>query len=314
MPFDVFISHSHIDKLAADAACATLEAEGIRCWIAPRNLRSGASWASAIIEGIDECRIMVLIFSSNANQSGQVAREIERAIHKGLTIIPLRIERIEAVGDLEYFLAGVHWLDSVDPPTREDLHKLAIDIKAILETTLGRHREGASPADERSSPPIGQAPSSLASGPPVSGPAIAMPQPEPPPDTAIPTEPLQPGPPPTVTAIPKPDPQPEPPPAKTAIPKGMPHRENPKAPTMVVSAVVIFGLVPLFFSVAFAQGVVIIFSTIKKSDGTEVPLFSFVWWMGLFYFIFVTGLGCLIYWGRKKRRDRTPPSDSIAFP
>jgi TIR domain len=35
MAHDVFISHSHADKPAADAACAALEARGIRCWIAP---------------------------------------------------------------------------------------------------------------------------------------------------------------------------------------------------------------------------------------------------------------------------------------
>jgi hypothetical protein len=41
MEFDVFISYSHQDKPTADAACATLEAEGIRCWIAPRDVAPG---------------------------------------------------------------------------------------------------------------------------------------------------------------------------------------------------------------------------------------------------------------------------------
>ncbi|MFL6797219.1 MAG: toll/interleukin-1 receptor domain-containing protein [Xanthobacteraceae bacterium] len=49
MPFDVFISYSQIDKVTADAACATLEAGGIRCWIAPRDIVPGVPWAGAII-------------------------------------------------------------------------------------------------------------------------------------------------------------------------------------------------------------------------------------------------------------------------
>jgi hypothetical protein len=39
---DVYISYSREDKWAADAACATLEAAGIRCWIAPRDILPSA--------------------------------------------------------------------------------------------------------------------------------------------------------------------------------------------------------------------------------------------------------------------------------
>jgi len=38
MAYDVFISYGHEDKIVADAACARLEACGIRCWIAPRDV------------------------------------------------------------------------------------------------------------------------------------------------------------------------------------------------------------------------------------------------------------------------------------
>ena len=39
MAHDVFISYSHFDKYAADATCAALEAVGIRCWMARRDMR-----------------------------------------------------------------------------------------------------------------------------------------------------------------------------------------------------------------------------------------------------------------------------------
>jgi hypothetical protein len=42
MNFDAFISYANQDKATADAACAKLEAEGIRCWIAPRDVPPGA--------------------------------------------------------------------------------------------------------------------------------------------------------------------------------------------------------------------------------------------------------------------------------
>jgi hypothetical protein len=83
MNFDAFISYANQDKAAADAACAVLESVGIRCWIAPRDIRPGREFADAIIEAIDHCRVMVLIFSASANESAQIHREIERAVSKG---------------------------------------------------------------------------------------------------------------------------------------------------------------------------------------------------------------------------------------
>ena len=56
MAHDVFISHSHADKPAADAACAALEAKGIRCWIAPRDINPGQDWAASIVEAIRGAR------------------------------------------------------------------------------------------------------------------------------------------------------------------------------------------------------------------------------------------------------------------
>ena len=91
MEFDAFISYAIADKTAADAACAVLEAAGIRCWVAPRDISPGREYAAAIIDAIDQCRVMVLIFSSSANDSPQVRREIERAASKGVAIMPVRI-------------------------------------------------------------------------------------------------------------------------------------------------------------------------------------------------------------------------------
>ena len=63
MEFDAFISSSSRDKTAADATCAVLESAGVRCWIAPRDVRPGVEYGAAIIDAIERCRVMVLIFS-----------------------------------------------------------------------------------------------------------------------------------------------------------------------------------------------------------------------------------------------------------
>jgi hypothetical protein len=92
MKFDVLISYPHQDKVTADAVCATLENAGIRCWIAPRNVRPGADWAASIVDAIANCRVTVLIFSSRANQSRQVQHEVQPSFDGGKAVIPFRIE------------------------------------------------------------------------------------------------------------------------------------------------------------------------------------------------------------------------------
>ncbi len=144
MPFDVFISYSSKDKITADTVCAGLESAGIRCWIAPRDVRAGTEYAAGIVDGIDACRIMVLIFSSSANASPQIHREIERAVSKGLTIIPFRIENTTPTKAMEYYLGSIHWLDALTPPLAEHVRQLVEQVKANLQVDVAG---GAAPAN-----------------------------------------------------------------------------------------------------------------------------------------------------------------------
>jgi TIR domain/YARHG domain len=142
MPFDVFISYSVKDKLTAQAVCATLESNGVRCWIAPRDITPGSEYGDAIVEAINHSRALVLVFSSNANQSPQIRREVERAVSKGLPIVPLRIEDIAPTQSLEYFIGAVHWLDALTPPLEHHLQRLAEAVKALLRIDSPDAAEG----------------------------------------------------------------------------------------------------------------------------------------------------------------------------
>ncbi|MBI1210882.1 MAG: TIR domain-containing protein [Alphaproteobacteria bacterium] len=137
--FDVFISYSHKDKISADAVCAGLEGSSVRCWIAPRDIDAGSEWAEGIIHGLNRCRIMVLIFSANANQSHQVRREVERAVSREMPILPFRIENVTPGSKLEYFLSNLHWLDALTPPLAAHIERLAGTIKGLLSSPPGDH-------------------------------------------------------------------------------------------------------------------------------------------------------------------------------
>lgn len=133
MAHDVFISYSAKNKAAADAACGMMESQGIRCWIAPRDVLPGMEWGECIIDAIVQARIMVLIFSADADASPQIRREVERAVNHGVAILPLRIENVLPGKALEYFLGNVHWLDAWMPPLEAHLQQLAITIQVLLK-------------------------------------------------------------------------------------------------------------------------------------------------------------------------------------
>jgi hypothetical protein len=132
MAHDAFISYSSKDKTIADAVCARLEARGIRCWIAPRDVQPGAPYGEEIIDGIHNSRVMVLVLSANANASPHIPKEVERAVSRGLPIIPLRVEDVTPAKSLDYFISSVHWLDAITPPLEAHLESLATTIRTLL--------------------------------------------------------------------------------------------------------------------------------------------------------------------------------------
>ncbi|OPY37025.1 MAG: TIR domain protein [Methanoregula sp. PtaU1.Bin051] len=131
---DVFISYAQLDKTTADAICAKLESRRIRCWIAPRDVQPSKDFPAAIIEGIEGTEIMVLVFSSHANNSPHVIRELTNAVNKGRIIIPFRVEDVVPSKSMEYLIGVPHWLDAITPPLEKHIEHLADTVEHILET------------------------------------------------------------------------------------------------------------------------------------------------------------------------------------
>ncbi|HBE43335.1 MAG TPA: hypothetical protein DDW27_19465, partial [Bacteroidales bacterium] len=132
MAHDVFISYSNKDKTAADAVCSILEQDGIRCWMAPRDITPGVPFAEAIIKAIKESKVFILVYTQNSNGSQQVIKEVDRAVHHGLTFITLRLEDVTMSDQLEYYISDVHWLDAMTPPLEEHINRLSKVVKMLM--------------------------------------------------------------------------------------------------------------------------------------------------------------------------------------
>src|SRR6201982_130089 len=132
MPSMGFISHSSKDRETPDRICVHLESAGIKCWIAPRDIEPGATWTKGIMQGLEACRVLILVFSEHANDSDHVEREVAKAFSSGLAVIPFRIKDVLPNQSLSYFLDTVQWLDASAPPLQKTLGTLSEQVKKVL--------------------------------------------------------------------------------------------------------------------------------------------------------------------------------------
>ena len=148
MPYDVFISYAAADKPLADDICEVLEVNGIRCWIAPRDIKPGCDYGAEILSAIEASSAFLLVLSAHSNDSQHVKREVERAVSRNIPILPVRIEEVVPSKSLEYFICTFQWVDAFPPPLENPIRRLAENIKA-----LGRKSE--QPSTEPDSPSWG---------------------------------------------------------------------------------------------------------------------------------------------------------------
>jgi hypothetical protein len=130
--YDVFISYSHHDQPVSYAVCAGLEAKGIRCWIAPRDVAPGENFPDAIIRAIEESRTLVLVFSRHSNNSPHVIRELTKAVSLGLIVIPFRTETVPLSRSMEYLLGLPTWIDALTPPIETHIRSLVDTMVSVL--------------------------------------------------------------------------------------------------------------------------------------------------------------------------------------
>ncbi|MFZ2870530.1 toll/interleukin-1 receptor domain-containing protein, partial [Zavarzinia sp.] len=136
MSAPIFISHASEDREFAEKVTAYLEQRGVKCFIAPRDIRPGADYAEQIIDGLDAAGAIVFLLSENSNKSIFVRKEIERSVSKGKNVFTVRIREVTPARALELFVSSEQWIDAWRPPITQYLDRLAEGIAATLNIQL----------------------------------------------------------------------------------------------------------------------------------------------------------------------------------
>lgn len=134
MKYDVFISYSSKDQKIAEGICGFLESNGIRCFVAYRDIVKGGNWSKAISNALEDSSMMVAVYSLDYNVSEQVDREIEIMADDKKPILTFRLTNERMTGTKKYFLHNLNWIDAFPNPN-ECFGELLSNIKKLLDKT-----------------------------------------------------------------------------------------------------------------------------------------------------------------------------------
>jgi hypothetical protein len=193
----VFISHGSENRDEAEELCAFIESNGVKAWIAPRDVRPGIDYSEALQSAIENCSAFVVLVTDMANKSPYVRAETEMAFSSHKPIFPVRLTDINPAPGLAFFLKIRHWTDAYGKRRDASLARLSDELRTL---------SGLAPA----------APAPPERGPETPAAAPPFPDPEPVQAPAPPAPPVQPpvlGKAPPAAPAPAPAPTPAQPPA-----------------------------------------------------------------------------------------------------
>ena len=122
MSAPIFISYSSKDQDIAETIYRALEARGQDCWIACRDVRPGENYQEAIVRALRVAKVMLLVFTSNANNSDEIKKELVLAGRHRVTVVPVRVEDVVPNDAFTYEFATRQWIDLFKDWEREIEH------------------------------------------------------------------------------------------------------------------------------------------------------------------------------------------------
>jgi len=106
---DIFISYSTMDSEIANEICEIIENSGLKCWIAPRDIRTGVNFAQSIVDGIKNARMFLAVFSNDFMRSKYALRELEIAFSEDKYIFAFNIDDSMHEGNSALYLNNAQW-------------------------------------------------------------------------------------------------------------------------------------------------------------------------------------------------------------
>jgi TIR domain len=154
----IVLSYSRRDEAVAEAVIKTAAARNLSIWY-DKLIPAGRDWRDSIVDAIETCDVLVILFSKESNNSRQLIKELAIADRFGKLVIPVLIEATEPRGAYLYEMASRNWINlHPNPLARLDglmdrlVAQLSPPMPAAAQDGIARLAASARPAMSAGAP------------------------------------------------------------------------------------------------------------------------------------------------------------------
>ena len=124
----VFVSYSHADANTVIPIIRLLKDKMCRIWF-DEGLKGGESWNDSIAEHLKDCHVFIAFISQTSVHSKYVFSEINYAIAKNKTVLPIILQSTDIPAGLEMMLSTIQ---QIDISALSDLKQMTARISEFL--------------------------------------------------------------------------------------------------------------------------------------------------------------------------------------
>ncbi len=135
MAYDIFLSYRRADQPLARKLVEALEKRGVGVWW-DQMIDAGVDWREAIVDGLMDSDMLVILFSDECNSSKQLKKELALADDMDKNVVPVLIEDIKPKGHFLYELSSRNWIQ-IFPNPHKKIEELADRLTTSAEATPG---------------------------------------------------------------------------------------------------------------------------------------------------------------------------------
>lgn len=139
----LYLSYSAGDRDCAASLCSRLEAHGIRCWMAPRDVAPGESYSRCIEGAIEAAPSIAVLISAASVRSASVVAEVRQAVAAGKRVFPVYLDSVRLNPEWQALVSdfrGIRLQSGLPGP--HDIDALARSIANPAPATPGVRTSG----------------------------------------------------------------------------------------------------------------------------------------------------------------------------
>src|SRR6185503_12372994 len=132
-PRRVFLSYSSRDRARVMEIAQALADRGLLPWRDRNEILGGENYGPRIVEAVKQSVAVLLCCSRNSVGNKNVKQEVQLAWNYDVPCLPLLLDGVTDFAQLEYWLTGIQYVDTLNGPDGEWLAEVG---KAIDRMTL----------------------------------------------------------------------------------------------------------------------------------------------------------------------------------